>query len=236
MIDREKMIRDIWKGLGEVCVGFSNPGTPGYDPNVRAWPYDLNEAKRLLKEAGWEDRNGNRVLEDSKGNEFVFELTYFGGGEIAERIATFIKDATAAAGIRCNLRQMDWSVGEPVRQQRDFDAMLMGWGANAPESDPKQIFHSSSIQNQGDNFGQWNSPRADEAIDKARREMDPEKRGELWRQFERVMHEEQPYTWVRVAPYTRFVKPYIGNVNMYPKGLELWEFFRSPNFVPNRGM
>jgi hypothetical protein len=40
------------------------------------------------------------------------------------------------------------------------------------------------------------------------------------------MHEEQPVTWIRVAPYLRFVKGDIGNVNMYPTGLSLWEFYR----------
>jgi peptide/nickel transport system substrate-binding protein len=227
LIDREKMIRDIWKGVGTVCKGYSNPGTPGDDPNTKPWPYDMNKARALLKDAGWEDRDGNRVLEDKDGNEFVFELTSFGGGEIAERLATFVKDSCAAAGIRCNIRQMDWSVGDPVRNQRDFDAMFMAWGANAPESDPKQIFHSSSIQNQGDNFGQWNNPEADKAIDAGRQELDYEKRGILWRRFEEVMHEDQPYTWVRIAPYLRFVKGDIDNVHTYPKGLEYAEFVRS---------
>lgn len=226
MLDREKMVRDIWKGVGVVAKGFNNPGTPGDDPDVKPWPYDVARAKALLKEAGWEDKDGNRVLENQDGQEFVFELTTFGGGEIAEKTAVFIKDACAAAGIRVTVRQMDWSVGEPVRQQRDFDAMLMGWGANAPESDPKQIFHSDSIKNQGDNFGQWNSPASDAIIEQARRELDPEKRGKLWREWERVMYDEQPYTWVRVQTWVRFVKGDVGNVNTYPKGLETWEFFR----------
>jgi len=122
---------------------------------------------------------------------------------------------------------MDWSVGEPVRKRRDFDAMLMAWGANAPESDPKQIYHSDAIKNEGDNFAQWNSPEADKYIDLARREMNFDKRMEYWHEFERVMHEEQPYTWVRVAPYCRFIKGHIGNVTPYPKGLEVWEFFNT---------
>lgn len=236
LLDRERMIRDIWQGIGEVANGFANPGTLGHDPKREPWPYDPARAMALLKEAGWEDRNGDRLLEDAQGNPFVFEFTYFGGGEIGERIATFVKDSYAAAGIRVTLRQMDWSVGEPVRNQRDFDAMVMGWGANAPESDPKQIFHSESIKNQGDNFAQWSNPEADRAIDMARKELDEEKRAKLWEEFERVLHEDQPYTWVRVAPFIRFIKPDVGNVNTYPKGLELWEFYKSPVALPTAGL
>jgi peptide/nickel transport system substrate-binding protein len=111
---------------------------------------------------------------------------------------------------------------------------MQSWGANAPESDPKQIFHSDSIKDQGDNFGQWNSPRADAAIDAARKEMDADKRAGLWHEFERVMHEEEPWTWVRVQPYTRIIKPEIGNVQMYAKGIEYYELYRASRALPMR--
>lgn len=235
LLDRERMMTDIWKGVGEVCKGFANPGTPGYDPSVKPHPLDPKRAMELLKAAGWEDRNGDRQLEDKDGRPFTFELTYFGGGEISERIAKFVQDSYAAAGIRVTLRPMDWSVGDPVRNQRDFDAMIMGWGANAPESDPKQIFHTDSIKGQGDNFAQWSDPRADAAMDAARREMDPVKRGALWREFEAAMHEGQPYTWIRVTPFTRFVKGDVRNVSKYAKGLELWEFWRGGAATPTSG-
>lgn len=234
LLDREKMIRDIWKGLGTISKGNFNPTSPASNPDITAWPYDPARAKALLKEAGWEDRDGNGVIEDAKGNEFSFEFTYSGGGEIAERLATFVKDSCAAAGIRCNLRAIDWSVGEDIRKRRDFDATTLAWGANAPESDPKQIFHSEAIKNEGDNFAQWNSPDADKFIEMGRRELDFEKRMQAWHEFERVMHEEQPYTWVRIQAYPRFVKKDVGNVNTYPKGLEMQEFFRGGANLPAR--
>jgi peptide/nickel transport system substrate-binding protein len=232
LLDREKMIRDIWKGMGQISKGNFNPNSPSSDPALQPWPYDLNKARALLKEAGWEDRDGNGVIEDKDGREFTFEFTYTGGGEIAERIATFVKDSCAAAGIRCNLKSIDWSVGEDIRKRRDFDATTLAWGANAPESDPKQIYHSDSIRNEGDNFAQWNSPEADKFIEMGRRELDFDKRMKAWHAFERVMHEEQPYTWIRIQAYPRFVKAEIGNVNTYPKGLEMQEFFRSPTALP----
>jgi peptide/nickel transport system substrate-binding protein len=226
LLDREKMIRDVWAGIGMISKGSALPISPASNPNTKPWPFDLARAKQLLKEAGWEDRNNNGVIEDASGNEFVFEFTYSTGGEIAQRIALFIQDSCRGAGIRVTLRGVDWSVSDPIRKQRDFDAITMGWGANAPESDPKQIYHSASIKDQGDNFAQWNNPEADRLIDAGRRELDFEKRQKIWHEFEEVMHNDQPYTWIRVAPFVRFVKPEIGNVNTYPKGLEPWEFFR----------
>ncbi len=227
LLDREKMIRDIWKGIGVVAKGQMPLASPGSNPDVKPWPYDVKRALALLKEVGWDDRNGDGVLEDALGNEFQFEYSYAGGSEIGERIARFVKDAYGAAGIKVTLRSADWSVYQEFMKKRDFDAITLGWGANAPESDPKQIFHSASIKNQGDNFAQWNSPVADQLIDDGRKEMDTDKRMAIWRKLEAHLAEEQPYTFIRVPPWLRFVNLEVGNVKTYPAGMQYSEFFRA---------
>jgi|694.fasta_scaffold91636_2 peptide/nickel transport system substrate-binding protein len=226
LLDRERMIRDIWDGIGIVAKGPVNPESPGSDPDLKPLPFDPDAAKRLLAEAGWQDRNGDGVLEDAKGDRFEFEYTYATGGEIAERLARFVKDSYAKAGIVVKTRPVDWSRYQELLKLRDFDAITMGWGATAPESDPRQIFHSDSIREGGDNFVQWRSERADALIEKGRRTMDEEARMAVWREFEACVAEEQPYTFVRVAPWLRFVKREFGNVRTYKTGLEPQEFFR----------
>ncbi len=226
LLNREKMVQDIWDGVGMVSKGVANPSSPASPPDMEPYPYDVAKGKALLREAGWEDRDGNGILEDPQGNEFVFEFTYSSGGEISQRIAVFVQDAYARAGIKVTLHPIDWSIGDSIRNARDFDAFTMAWGANAPESDPRQIWHSESIKNGGDNFIQWNCPEADKQIDAGRRELDYEKRMKIWHQFEYVVADEQPYTWIRVQPYLRFISPKIGNVNPFRKGPEIREFFR----------
>jgi peptide/nickel transport system substrate-binding protein len=237
LLDREAMIRDIWKGIGLVAKGNQPIGSPGENKDIKPWPYDPKRAMELLKSAGWADRAGNGILTDEGGNELAFEYSFAGGSEIAERLARFVKDAMATAGIRVTLRSADWSIYQDFMKKRDFDAITLGWGANAPESDPRQIFHSESIKNQGDNFAQWSSPEADRLIDEGRRELDPVKRAAIWRQLETVLHEGQPYTFVRNPPWLRFVNPKIGNVTTYPSGLMPQEFFRGAGpFTPTPGL
>lgn len=226
LLDREQMIRDIWKGVGQVAKGNQPIGSPGENKQIRPWPFDQSAGLALLKEAGWEDRNGNGVLENAQGAEFEFEFSYAGGSEISERIAKFVKDAYTNAGIKVRLRSADWSVYQDYMKKRDFDAITLGWGANAPESDPRQIFHSASIENQGDNFAQWANSEADRLIDAGRRELDPAKRAVLWQELEKVLHEEQPYTFVRSPPWLRIVSSNVGNITKYPAGLLPQEYFR----------
>ena len=133
------------------------------------------------------------------------------------------------------VKPIDWAAMSDILKSRGYDALTMGWSASSPESDPRQIFHSESIKEGGDNFVQWSSPEADKAIDAIRATIDFEERRKAWVEFQKVIHEEQPYTFIRVAPWLRFVKKDVGNVHMYKAGLEPWEFFRSAPAVSSPG-
>jgi len=225
-LDRERMIKDIWEGVGQVSQGPVNQESPVFASEIKPWPFDPERGKALLAEAGWKDRDGDGILENEKGDKFTFEYTYATGGEISEKLARFVKDSYAKAGIEVSTRPVDWSRYQDLLKTRDFDAITMGWSANSPESDPRQIFHSDSVKEGGDNFIQWKSAKVDDLIEQGRRTMDEATRMLVWQQFEAAIAEEQPYTFVRVAPWLRFVSREFGNVNTYRSGLQPEEFFR----------
>lgn len=226
LLDRERMIADIWDGIGIVSKGPMNPESPASDPATKPLAYDPKQAMALLAEAGWQDRNGDGILEDANGKKFAFEYTYASGGEISERLARFVKDSYTKAGIDVTTRPVDWSRYQELLKLRDFDAITLAWGANAPESDPRQIYHSESMKEGGDNFVQWKNADADALIEQGRRTMDEAERMLVWRQLEQVIVADQPYTFVRVAPWLRFVSRKFGNVNTYRTGLQPEEFYR----------
>ena len=225
LLDREKMIRDIWDGIGTVAKGPFNPESPAANAALSPMPFDADAAQVLLKAAGWEDRNGDGILENAKGEKFEFEYTYATGGEIGERIARFTQDSYKKAGIVMTTRPIDWSRYQDIIKSRDFDALTMAWSASAPESDPKQIYHSESMAKGRDNFSQWSNPAADALIEQGRRSMDEESRMLIWHQLEAVIAKDQPYTFIRVSPWLRFIKREFGNVRMYKTGLSPEEFF-----------
>lgn len=226
-LDRERMLKDIWEGVGVLSQGPVNPESPVFASEIKPWAFDPERGKALLAEAGWKDRNGDGILENEKGDVFEFEFIRPGSDEISERISTFIKDHYARVGIVMKVKPIDWAAMSDILKARSYDALTMAWAASAPESDPRQIFHSESIKEGGDNFAQWNSPAADKAIDGIRLTIDFEKRRQAWQEFQAIIHDEQPYTFIRVAPWARFVKKEIGNVQMHKSGLEPWEFFRA---------
>ena len=232
LLDREEMIRTIFAGVGVVSTGPNSPSSPSSNPDITPWPFDPTAAKALLAEAGWKDADGDGILEYqnddeffSKGTPFKFEFTITNSGETSERIISYLVSQCSQAGITCVPRVVDWSFYSDMLKRRDFDAMIMSWSASSPESDPKQIWHRKSILDQGDNFIQWDSREGSDLVDKGRTTMDHDERMMVWHDFHSVVHDEQPYTFIRVSPWIRFISRDIGNVQTYPIGLQPGEFF-----------
>ncbi|MGA1077151.1 MAG: hypothetical protein ACO307_18805, partial [Ilumatobacteraceae bacterium] len=199
--------------------------TPFHDERVRQGMTMILDRERMIRD----------IWDGIDGQEFQFELTMSTGGEIGEQITSYVRNQCTRAGIRCSIRLVDWSIFADLLKQRDFDALMMGWSASAPESDPRQIWHSESILDQGDNFIQWSNEDADSLIDRIRATLDTGERMDLWHEFHSVVHESQPYTFIRVSPWLRFVKGDIGNVNTYKAGLDRTEFFRAGQMVTQPG-
>lgn len=225
LLDRERIKRDVYEDQGLVATGPFNPFAEQADPEVKPWPFDLARARELLAEAGWRDTDSDGVLENPRGDEFTFEFTYATGSEAGKRIAAYLQDQCAKVGIRCTTRVIDWSVFQTAHKSRDFDALTMQWSPNDPEIDPFQVWHSKSIANQGDNFSQWRSERADALIEQARLELDHDKRMKLWHELHRVIHDEQPYTFLCNLPWLRFVETRLSNIKTYPMGLDFREWY-----------
>lgn len=228
ILDRNLIINDIYDGIGEIATGPNNPPSPAANPEVEPWPYNPERAKSLLQEAGWVDRDNDGILENERGDEFSFEFTRASGGQTIERFQKYLIDQCASVGIRCTPKIVDWSLYDQILKNRDFDSITLAWAASAPESDPKQIWHTDSIQNQGHNFIQWDAGQ-DQYIDGIKATLDYEKRMGIFHQFHALIHEEQPYTFLRVSPWLRFIDADFKNVHTYPKGVEQREFYNAPS-------
>jgi peptide/nickel transport system substrate-binding protein len=225
LLDRERIRRDFYFGLGAVATGPFPPASPQNNPDIEPWPYDIERAEELLTEAGWVDRNGDGVRENARGERFRFTYTHAVGSTLSPKIGAYLKDQCARVGIICEITPIDWAIFSETLDNRDFDAITMQWSQSHPESDPNQLWHSSSIPNQGDNFVQWSNAEADRLIEQGRATIDDDERLEVWHKLHTVIHEEQPYTFIMNPPWIRFVNKRIQNLQTYPVGLNKQEAF-----------
>ncbi|HEB63042.1 MAG TPA: ABC transporter substrate-binding protein [Gammaproteobacteria bacterium] len=219
LTDQAQIIDDIMLGYAEAAVSPFSPRSPQHNQGLNPYGFDLSKAQALLFEAGYQDNNGDGVLENSQGEPFKFELVYFQDSEDTKRIVLFLKDLYARAGILVQPKPTEWSVMLDLLDKKDFDAITLGWTSGI-EIDIYQMFHSSQIE-EGDNYIHYKNEKLDQLIDQARSEVDEDKRMPLWQASERILYEDQPYTFLFRRKSMVFVDRRMKNVQVTPLGLNL---------------
>jgi len=232
LTDRKRIIEDIALGYSEPAISPFSPRSKQHHPDLKPREYDLEKALSLLKEVGFEDRDGNGVLEDEKGEPFEFKLAYSQGSEDTKRMILLLKDIYAKAGIKLIPNPQEWSVMLEMLDNKNFDAIILGWSSGI-ETDIFQMFHSSQAKTNGDNFINYISPKLDKLIDEARGTVDEEKRMPLWREAEKVMYDEQPYTFLTRGKSLLFIDKRLHNLKMTKLGLNMGkDIYPKEQYVP----
>ncbi|MEI8365270.1 MAG: ABC transporter substrate-binding protein [Parachlamydiaceae bacterium] len=215
-IDRRRIIQENLNGFGVEITGTFYRYSPAYDDSIVPLPYDPLTARRLLEEEGWFDSDGDGVIDkniNGKSTPFSFSLTYFVKNPTTKSICEYIATALKEIGIDCRLNGVDMADLSAVFDDKNFDALCLGWTLGTPPESPRQLWHSFGAKEKGSSnaIGFANS-KIDEIIDTLEYEYDIKKRTDLYHQFDAILYEEQPYTFL-YAPKTIFLyRDYLKNV------------------------
>jgi len=197
-VNREAIVKYLTYGKGEVATGpFSARFWYG-NPDVKPLPYDPEAAKRLLAEAGWEDIDGDGVLEKD-GQEFRFTLSS-GAGE-QTNIPVLIQSDLKKIGVKMDIETLEWTVFETERLlNRHFDAVILGWSIGT-DPDQYEIWHSSQI-GKGFNFVGYSNPEVDRLLELGRSEYDRQKRKAIYHRLHEIIYDDQPYLFLVASSNT----------------------------------
>ena len=229
LTNRKQMVKAILFGLGKVIDSPIYRFRPEYDESLVSIPYDPQKALGLLGEAGWKDTDGDGLLDkviDGKSTPFRFEIKFNSGNTIRKSVVLTLQDELKKHGITVTVRQLDWTIFLDDVRNHKFDAMVLGWAMSVNEPDAFQVWHSSQADNKGSNMISYKNSRVDKILEDYRREFDPKKRSELYREFQRILHDEQPYTFLFMGRSISAVQRRFQGVKVLPIGglrpLEWW--------------
>ncbi|WP_254513352.1 ABC transporter substrate-binding protein [Anatilimnocola floriformis] len=194
-MDHKQMLEKNRYGLDEPCNGMFHPTSRWAPKNPPQFiQQDLAKAKELLKEAGWEDSNGDGILDkeiNGKRENFDFGIIVADRPDRIE-LCTILKQSLEKIGIRCTVKPTEFSVLQDKLLKKEFQAAFGGWGTGADPDTSVNIWGSTGERN----YGSYVNPEIDQLFEAGRKEFDDEKRAEIYGKIHMLAWEDQPYTWL----------------------------------------
>ncbi|MGM9520875.1 MAG: ABC transporter substrate-binding protein [Oscillospiraceae bacterium] len=174
-IDKEAVMIGCTDGLGTVIETLATPNIPyAYDENFEGLGYDPEKAMELLKECGYEDGVTIRAMINESPN-------YYKAAEI-------IKSQLAEVGINMEITKLERATWvDLISYEGDYDVITMCWTWNSGDPD----FMTDRIGSQGgQNTAHINNAKLDELLAAGARELDGEKRTEIYQELNELIRDE----------------------------------------------
>lgn len=223
-IDKKEIIDGVLLGLGQIATGPYKPDTWVYNPKVKRYSHDPDKARQLLREAGWQDTDGDGIL-DREGKPFRFTIVTNQGNDLRVKTAEIIQRRLKEVGIDVKIRVVEWATFlKEFIHAGNFDACILGW-RGGPEPDQYNIWHSSKTGPRQLNFIHYKNAEVDELLEKGRRTFDRAERKRIYDRFQEILAEEQPYTFLYVGEALPAVAKRFRGIEPAPAGI-LHNFIR----------
>jgi peptide/nickel transport system substrate-binding protein len=183
-IDRELIVKELWKGRGIVPSGPIAKGDSFFDPKLPPLAYNPKEARERLKKGGY------------KGEEIFIETTvaYVSQDKaMSEAIAAMWKDV----GINVKVEVIEYSVRAQKNREKTFKGMY--WSdPTSTLADPDGMMWR--LLGPGGPQDYWRESKFDEMGAAARFSVDEKFRAEAYSQMTKVFLEHFPWLPV-IQPY-----------------------------------
>ncbi|HHT73695.1 MAG TPA: hypothetical protein GX008_08270 [Firmicutes bacterium] len=208
--DRETYVEVLREGFGIVANAPIPMASWAFtSEGINEYPYNPELAAQMLADAGWKPGAGGILEKDDMRLEFEFLVPE--GSRVTEQMALLFQQNMADIGIKVNLVFMEFSAAVDRVDAREFDTFTMGWSLTV-DPDPHGIWHSTSP---------WNDPgfyhdRSDELIEMGRRETDPEKRKEIYAEWQRIINYELPTMFLSYGVTVAAVNERVQGINTEP--------------------
>lgn len=185
-IDREAIVRTLWKGHADPADSILAPAFWAHASGIPPVRHDPSEAKRLLDSAGYPDPDGN-------GPTPRFRLTYkTSQNELRRQIAAVIQEQLRRVGIAVEIRSFEWGTFFSDIRKGNYQLYSLTWVGIQDPDIYHYAFHSGQIPPQGANRGGYRNPELDRLVTEGRREPSRRKRKEIYRKVQVLLARDLP--------------------------------------------
>ena len=200
-IDRQELVDILFFGYGKICNGPFLPGSFAYNDKVEPITQNIEKAKQLLKEAGFDENN-----------PFTFEVVTNTGNDTRINTAQILQYQLEKAGVKMKIRVMEWQAFlNTVVHPRKFDAVLLGWSLGLmPDAYP--LWHSSSDKQGGFNLVSYKNEKVDKLIEDGINTINRDELGKIYKEIFKIISDDLPYLFLYIPDGITVVNKDIKNI------------------------
>jgi ABC-type transport system substrate-binding protein len=205
-IDKNKVIRLLHQTV-VAAKGILPPPMPGFNPNLKDYPYDPAKARQLLAESGFT-------------NGFTCKLWLEEGNPLLEPAASAIQFDLAQVGITAQLNPVTLPAFIASSERRKtMQCGLTGWSQDYPDPSDflNTLFNGTLITDEGcQNSSFYNNPAVNALLAEAATCPDPERRLSLYQTAEQTIVSDAPLVPIFYQRVFGLHQPWLHGVRLHP--------------------
>ncbi len=215
-IDNSEIIQKATAGLGIVASGPIVSFNTYFDPNLPQYMNNVDEANKLLDEAGYHP--------GPDGTRFSLNLVYAPAFSSQHAIVPqILQEQLRAVGINLVLKPEEYStMVDTIFTGRDFDIYMHNYAYYGADPVGLDVLYTSAYVETGVphvNPAHYSNARIDELFKLVQSEVDPQKRAQEFNEIQTILVNDLPVIWIYQIPnLTAFNSKFVG----LPAGP--WEF------------
>jgi peptide/nickel transport system substrate-binding protein len=220
----QEMMAYLMGGYAHRSTGLLYPGNWAYEADVPVYGYNLEQARRLLDEAGYTHLPERFML--------TYKTTQT---DVSLRKAQYIQAQLQQIGIRLGIRAYDWSTFFADIRSGNFQVYSLEWVGISDPDFYYHLFHSRSVPPDGANRSAYANPILDNLLKAGRREIDLTNRAVVYHQVQKILAHDLPYISLWHAENIAVMKKDLMGYLVYPSGdvSSLWLVKRESIILSN---
>ncbi|GAB3799161.1 glutathione ABC transporter substrate-binding protein [Virgibacillus kimchii] len=201
-IDNEEIIEGVTDGVALTAEGPLAPTVIGYSDAITPMEHDLETARELLAEAGYEDG---------------FTASIAVNDRTTSDIATIVQAQLSEIGIDLDIEMMETGAYLEVTANGEIDMHVGSWGTVTLDADYGlyPMFHSENAGAPG-NRSFFSNTEVDDLLDQARQETEEEVRMELYEEAQQIIIDEAPIVPVYHSVLLAGLRDEVNGFYQYP--------------------
>ena len=195
--NREAILKTVFFGYGEIPNSFM-PKVNFWSDKVEALPYDLEKAKALVKEAGY-DGTPIKLMVDT-------------GNAPSKQIATILQNGWSQAGLNVEIVEYDIGTGFNMTQKGDYQAYVSYITSDINDDDELATLEGDYHGSTEAFFSRYKNDEVVGLLAQARQTSDKAKRAELYGKIQDIVYHDAYSVPLNFLPY----------VNAYENKVKSW--------------